>query len=138
MQTQVHNDSGDAPRRRVLVVDDNRDAADSIVQILGLWGYEVRAAYDGASAIQVAGEYRPGVVFLDLGLPGMNGFEVARRLRAEQGLGGTLLVAMTGHSLDEDRRQSQEAGCDCHLIKPVDPVVLRELLDGPKSTGEDS
>jgi len=114
--------------RRVLVIDDNRDAAEIMTVLLELWGHEVRIAYNGPDALGVAVEYRPDAALLDIGLPGMSGFEVARRLRELPGWDGVMLVAVTGYGQDEDRRRSREAGFDHHLIKPVEPVKLQSLL----------
>jgi PAS domain S-box-containing protein len=119
---------GKPAAQRVLVVDDNRDSADSLALLLSLWGHEARVAYDGPAALEAARDYRPGLVLLDIGLPGMTGLEVARRLRQEVGLRDALLVAMTGHGRDEDRRRSQEAGLSAHLVKPVAPEELAGLL----------
>jgi PAS domain S-box-containing protein len=113
--------------RRVLVVDDNRDSAESIALLAEIWGHEVRTALDGPSALDIAAAYRPEVILLDIGLPGMDGYEVARQLRQRQG-GDPVLVAMTGYGMEEDRRRSREAGFDHHLVKPVDPEGLRVLL----------
>jgi two-component system CheB/CheR fusion protein len=117
------------PSRRVLVVDDNRDAAESLGMLLRLWGHEVRTAHDGRSGLKAALSYRPQVVLLDIGLPGLDGYEVARRLREEFG-GAALLVAMTGYGREEDRRRAEEVGFDAHLTKPADPAALRSLLAG--------
>jgi PAS domain S-box-containing protein len=115
--------------RRILVVDDNADSALSLALLLRLGGHEVRTALDGESGLHVAREFRPQVVLLDIGLPRMDGYEVARRLRAEEkGAPRLLVLAMTGYGQDEDRRRSREAGCDHHLVKPVDPDELRRLL----------
>ncbi|HYR32672.1 MAG TPA: response regulator, partial [Burkholderiales bacterium] len=116
-----------APPLRILVADDNRDAADSLQRVLALYGHEVRVAYDGASAVNVGSEFRPRVAILDIGMPGTNGYDVARALRARQGEGVTL-VALTGWGQEADRRRSAEAGFDHHLIKPVDPQTLNALL----------
>ncbi len=117
------------PRRRVLVVDDNLDAANSLARLLDrLYGQEVRVSYDGPSALEVASDYRPDVVLLDIGMPGMDGHEVARQLRSRPEFERTLLVALTGWGQDTDRRKSREAGFDRHLVKPVDPAELRSLL----------
>ena len=97
--------------------------------LLEFWGYEARLAANGAEGIHLARQFHPEVVLLDLGLPGMDGFEVARRLRAEPDLGGVHLVAITGYGQEEDRRRSREAGMDRHLTKPVDPDTLRALLE---------
>jgi PAS domain S-box-containing protein len=114
---------------RVLVVDDNTDAADSIAILLGAAGHDVRVAYSANSALQTAVEYQPEIVLLDLGLPGMDGYEVARRLRQRAELRDTKLVALTGYGQDADRQRSQEAGFDYHLVKPVDSGTLQELLE---------
>jgi CheY-like chemotaxis protein len=114
--------------RRVLVIDDNRDAAESMTVLLELWGHEVRIAYNGPDAVGLAADYRPDAVLLDIGLPGMNGYEVAQRLRELPGCEGAMLMAVTGYGQDEDRRRSREAGFDHHLTKPVEPAVLQSLL----------
>jgi PAS domain S-box-containing protein len=120
---------GPAPRgRRILLVDDNRDSADSLAMLLQLLGHDVRTAYDGRQALVVAGAYQPDLVLLDIGLPGLNGYEVAAQLRAMFGTGRMVLVALTGYGSQEDRRQTREAGFDDHLVKPVDLDALRELL----------
>lgn len=123
----------DAPKRRILVVDDNVDAAESIAMILQLAGYSVRCVYDGPSVLQAAQTYRPDVIVLDIGLPGMSGYEVARQLRALPDFGRTPLVAVTGYGQEEDRRSSAEAGFDCHLTKPVDPIALQAFVAGASS-----
>jgi len=113
---------------RVLVADDNRDAADSLQRLLALSGHEVRVAYDGASAVNVGNEFRPRVAILDIGMPGTNGYDVARALRRRHGDEVTL-VALTGWGQDADRRRASDAGFDHHLTKPVDPETLNSLLD---------
>jgi two-component system CheB/CheR fusion protein len=115
---------------RVLVVDDNRDAAESLSALLRVRGHEVCMAADGAAALEMATTMQPDVIFLDIGLPGMDGYELARRLREVPGLEGTLLIAVTGYGHDDDRRRSKEAGFDHHFVKPVDPAQLCSLLDG--------
>jgi CheY-like chemotaxis protein len=123
----------DAPKtespgaRRVLVVDDNHDSAETMAELIRIWGHEVRTAHDGPSALECARGFRPQVVLLDVGLPGMDGYELAGRLRTE-GLAGDLLVSVTGYGQDEDRRRAQEAGFDHHLTKPVDPDALMRLV----------
>jgi CheY-like chemotaxis protein len=114
--------------RRVLVVDDNMDAAATLADLLALWGHDVRVAHTGATALETAREYQPDMVLLDIGLPGMDGYEVARRLRECEEMRGILLVAITGYGQEEDRRRSQEAALDYHLTKPVDPEALQEVL----------
>ena len=108
------------PRRRILVVDDNVDAAKSLARLLTrLYGQEVRVAHDGPAALAAAGEFRPEVVLLDIGLPGMDGYEVARRLRERPEFEETLLVALTGWGQEADRERSRAAGFDHHLVKPA-------------------
>jgi PAS domain S-box-containing protein len=114
--------------RRVLVVDDNADAAQSLALLLELDGHQVRVALDGPRALEAAQAEEPEVVLLDIGLPQMDGYEVARRLRARRGAGPAVLVALTGYGQEDDRRRSREAGFDYHLVKPVEPGALRELL----------
>ncbi|HWM89226.1 MAG TPA: ATP-binding protein [Thermoanaerobaculia bacterium] len=113
---------------RVLVVEDNVDAAESLAALLRLWGHEVTTVHDGVAAIDASREQRPEVVLLDIGLPGLDGYQVAKRLREDAAMDGTLLVAMTGYGQPEDRRRSREAGIHHHFVKPVEPFVLRTLL----------
>ncbi len=117
-----------ARARRVLVVDDEIDQAESLGLLLGLMGNEVRVARDGPTAIATAAEFRPEVVFLDIGLPGMDGYEIARRLRNDVGLVDAFIIALSGYGTDEDRRRAQEAGFSLHLTKPVLPDRLRRAL----------
>src|SRR5215213_1738467 len=112
----------------VLVVDDNRDCADSLALLVGLWGYRAVVAYDGPSALALYREHRPGVVLLDVGLPGMDGCAVAARIRRDHPADGALLVALTGYGREEDRRRCAEAGADHLLVKPADPDELRHAL----------
>jgi PAS domain S-box-containing protein len=114
--------------RRMLVVDDNVDSAESMALVLRLQGHEVRLAYDGQSALEEAQSFRPEVMFLDLDLPKMDGYEVARRLRLEPAMRYMTLVAMTGYGQEEDRQRTQEAGFQLHLVKPVDFNKVEELL----------
>jgi two-component system CheB/CheR fusion protein len=124
------------PRRRILVVDDNADAAESLAMLLRLEGQEVRVAHDGPSALEAARDYRPEIAFLDIGMPGLDGYEVARRLRQEPGLEKVVLVALTGWGQEEDRRRSREAGFDRHFIKPVEPDVLHRFLGDPAAPSD--
>lgn len=117
-----------ATHLRVLVVDDNRDAADTLALLLQLTGNTVQTAYDGATAVRAAGEFRPQVAILDIGLPQLNGHEAARAIRAEPWGTGMHLIALTGWGQDEDRLRSQESGFDRHLVKPIDPAALLTLL----------
>jgi signal transduction histidine kinase len=122
--------------RRILVVDDNRDAADSLGMLLKFLGADVRTVNDGPSALEAFQTYRPSVVLLDIGMPGMDGYEVARRTRQQPEGAGVTLIALTGWGQDEDRRRSKEAGIDHHLVKPVDLSVLEQLLAIQPFTGE--
>jgi CheY-like chemotaxis protein len=120
--------------RRILVVDDNVDSAETMAEILKLWGHEVQTAHDGVAALEAARAHRPDAVLLDVGLPVMDGYEIARRLRQE-GL-AILLVAVTGFGTAEDRRRAEEAGFDTHLTKPVSPDALRRVLRGGDAKGQ--
>ena len=115
-------------RRRLMVIDDNKDAAESMSMLFELWGHEVICVYDGHTALETAAKFRPDAVFLDIGLPGMDGYEIAERLREIPQATRTVLVAITGYGQDEDRRRSREAGIDHHLVKPVAPDTLLKLL----------
>lgn len=117
--------------RRVLVVDDNVDSANSIAMLLQHGGHDVQVAHDGHKALEMARSLRPEFVFLDLGLPGLDGFEVARALRREPALQGTRIIAVTGYAQESDRRRALEAGVDQHLVKPADPAFIESLL-GPR------
>lgn len=120
-----------APRsagQRVLVVDDNVDAAESLAWALELQGHDVLTAHDGPAALRAVEKHRPSVVLLDIGLPGMDGYEVARRLRDRADGRGMLLVALTGYGRDEDRARALEAGFDRHFVKPVALAELHALL----------
>ena len=126
---RLRGPDGKPPRRRILVVDDNVDAARSLARLLArLYGQEVRVAHDGPEALAVAGEFRPEVVLLDIGLPGMDGNEVARRLRGRPEFEKTLLVALTGWGQEADVERSRSAGFDHHLVKPASPEAILELL----------
>ena len=114
--------------QRIMVVDDNVDSAESLAMLLRLLGHEVRTACDGPTALEAARAQPPEILLLDIGLPGMNGLEVARRLRQELGLTDALLVALTGYGMEEDKRRSLEAGFNAHLVKPVDLDALHDLL----------
>jgi CheY-like chemotaxis protein len=120
-------------RRRVLVVDDNKDAARSLARLLRReYAHEVTVAHDGPGAIAQAEAFKPDVVLLDIGLPGLNGYEVAATLRGRREFAHTLIVALTGWGQEHDRKLSREAGIDRHLVKPVDPEDLFELLSRPR------
>jgi PAS domain S-box-containing protein len=114
--------------RRILVVDDNRDAAESLATILELTGHQTAVANDGPAAVATAAQFHPNVVFLDIGLPGMDGCAVARALRDLPGMADAVLVATTGYGQEDDVRRTKAAGIDHHLVKPVDPAVILALL----------
>jgi CheY-like chemotaxis protein/anti-sigma regulatory factor (Ser/Thr protein kinase) len=121
--------AGRGAPRRVLVVDDNRDACATLAALLRMEGHEVQEAYDGPGGIAAAAAFRPELVLLDIGMPGMSGYEVAQHLRKLEGGDGLRIVAVTGWSQDHDRRRSREAGFDHHLAKPVGVDELFRLLD---------
>lgn len=118
---------------RILIVDDNQDGANSLAMMLKLIGNETRTAYDGEQGIDVAEAYRPDVILFDIGLPKLNGYEACRRIRQRAWGKTPIIIAVTGWGQEEDRRRSQEAGFDHHLVKPVDPRALMQLLATFKS-----
>jgi two-component system CheB/CheR fusion protein len=124
-----------AKAHRVLVVDDNGDSRDSVAELVRSWGHATRTASDGASALAATREFKPGVVLLDIGLPDIDGFELARRLRALPGSERAFIVAMTGYGTERDRRASRDAGIDEHMTKPIDlntlQLILARLPDAP-------
>jgi two-component system CheB/CheR fusion protein len=113
---------------RVLVVDDMRDSADTLAVLIRMWGNEVVVAYDGSEALDEASANPPDVVLLDIGLPKMNGFDLARRLRQLPEIAKALLIAISGFGQEADVQRSKEAGIDCHFLKPVDLDELRQVL----------
>ena len=119
-----------AAQQRILIVDDNLDAADSLALLLQLDGHDTQAVYGSKAALERAQTYRPDVVLLDIGLPEMNGYEVARRLRELPGLERVRLIALTGYGQAEDQARAQAAGFDAHLMKPVEPEALQQALAG--------
>jgi CheY-like chemotaxis protein/anti-sigma regulatory factor (Ser/Thr protein kinase) len=122
------NGGGRAPSRRVLVVDDNRNAAEMLVLLLETLGHEVAVAADGHEALERGEAFRPEVVFLDIGLPRLDGYETCRLIRQRDWGREIRIAAVTGWGQDEDRRRSEEAGFDDHLVKPVNPGLLKEML----------
>ncbi len=128
-KSAVHKKQSQSGGKQVLVVDDNRDAANTMALLLRKWGHEVHMAYDGHEALAEAEAHSHDLILLDIGLPGRDGYEVARLIRAQPALAGTMIVALTGYGTEKDRQQSAAAGFDQHIIKPVDFDQLRELLD---------
>jgi len=126
----LRNVSGREMSRRIVLIDDNVDAAESLAMLLRLKGHEVHVAYDGAQGVSIALKTVPDCVLVDIGLPGIDGYEVAKRLRSHD-RNGMLLVALTGYGQTEDRRRSEQAGFDHHLVKPVSQEVLEDLLREP-------
>lgn len=116
------------PQRRVLVVDDNKDAGNSMGMLLKYLGSDVQVVHDGARALATMESYRPDVVLLDIGMPGMDGFEVARQVRQRPEFNNVMLIALTGWGQAEDRNRTQAAGFDYHLVKPADITALQSLL----------
>ena len=119
---------------KVLLVEDNADSAEMLSVLLQIGGHEVRTAYDGAAALETAREFQPQAVLCDIGLPGMNGYEVAERLREQPAFRRTPLIALTGYGQEEARRRAQAAGFDHHLVKPVEPEALEALLDSLRTS----
>lgn len=126
---EAHHVAAHGKHRRVLIVDDNADATDSLAAVLELEGHEVLSAYAGAEALDVVRDKRPEVVLLDIGLPGMDGYVVAKRIRENEGGAHIRIVALTGYGQAEDRKRALENGFDFHLTKPVNLDQLLELLD---------
>jgi CheY-like chemotaxis protein len=122
------NQPSGQPGRRVLVIEDHPDAAEMMELALSAFGHEVRTAGDGARGLAAAREFHPQVVLCDIGLPGMSGFDVAERLRADEASSGALLIALTGYGRDEDAERCRRAGFDLHLVKPVDVMQLNQIL----------
>jgi CheY-like chemotaxis protein len=117
------------PARRLLVVDDNKDAANGLAMMLRMLGNEVVTAYDGLEALDVAARFRPDAVLLDLGMPRLNGYDTARRMREASWGAELVLVALTGWGQEEDKERSREAGFDHHLTKPAEPAALQAILE---------
>jgi two-component system, chemotaxis family, CheB/CheR fusion protein len=119
-----------AKRLRILIVDDNRDAAGMLAVLLQFSGHETHMAHDGVEAVEATTKLQPDVILLDIGLPRLNGYDAARKIREQREQPGRpLLVALTGWGQDEDRRRTEEAGFDAHLVKPVDEAALCKLFD---------
>jgi CheY-like chemotaxis protein len=118
---------------KILIVDDNRDVAASLATFLQFIGHDVRVAHDGEKALELAEAFRPQTILLDLGMPGIDGYEACRRIRKAEWSSNMRLIAITGWGQDEDRRKSADAGFDVHLVKPVNPEALEHLLRDPHS-----
>jgi CheY-like chemotaxis protein len=116
-------------RLRVLIVDDNRDAADSLCMLLRLWGHDCHVAYDGVAGFRAACDFQPDCLLVDIAMPELDGYTLARTVRAQPGLERATLLALTAYSDEEYVRCSREAGFDLHLIKPTDPFEIETLMD---------
>jgi CheY-like chemotaxis protein len=125
-----------AVSRRILVVDDNEDSAESLTLLLRLQGHLVESAHDGRHALEAAEQFRPDVILLDLGMPGMSGYEVCQEIRKQPWGGKMLLLAQTGWGQDQDRQRTKDAGFDGHLTKPIDHARLEEILTNLSYTGD--
>lgn len=124
-----------AEPRRVLVADDNVDSAETLALLLQALGNDVRTVHDGLRAVEESEAFRPDVALLDIGMPGLDGYEVARHIRGKPWGANMVLIALTGWGEEEDRRRCREAGFDRHLLKPIDIAPLREALDSADRTG---
>jgi len=133
--TQAAND-GASTSKRILVVDDNRDSANSLATFLQLFGNETHLAFDGKEAVEVAATVQPDVVLLDIGMPRMNGYDAARKIREQPWASRVVLVAVTGWGQNEDKRKAHDAGFNCHMVKPVDPAVITALLPSLSSENQ--
>jgi CheY-like chemotaxis protein len=127
-ETTVSPAAADSVARRVLVVDDNRDAAESLEMLLEFEGHEVFKAYDGADAVKTAERVRPDVILMDIGLPIVNGYEACRRIRDQAWSAAIVMVAITGWGQEDDRAQSRAVGFDLHLVKPFDHAELLRVI----------
>ena len=114
----------------ILIVDDNVPSAETLALLIGFSGYTTQVAHDGVEALRVAEAHKPDVVLLDLNLPGMDGFEIARQLRQKETSRDAMLVAVTGYGQEDDRRRTSEAGFKHHLVKPIDLGLLEQILSG--------
>jgi CheY-like chemotaxis protein len=133
---QVDAPTATVRRSRILVADDNTDAADSLAMILEMAGHDVRVVHDGRAALSVAQSFRPDIVLLDIGMPQLNGYEVAQALRQEPWGGNITLIALTGWGQESDRLKAMDAGFDRHLTKPVDPDTLEQLMGSAPRNGK--
>ena len=138
-QTTITDSAWDVgPRHRILIADDNLDSASLLKRLLGMMGHEVRIAHDGLEALEIAKAFMPHAALLDIGMPKLNGYDLARKIRSHPGTKATLLVAMTGWGQDEDKRQAREAGFDHHLTKPMDVSTIEKLLKLIRASSSES
>jgi CheY-like chemotaxis protein len=114
--------------RRILVADDDQDSAESLAMLFQMMGHDVRSALNGLEAVDVAANFRPDLIVLDIGMPGLDGYEVCRRIRQQPWAQAVVIAALTGWTRDEDKDRSQEAGFDHYIVKPIDPKVLADLV----------
>lgn len=114
--------------RRILVADDDQDSAESLAMLFQMMGHDVRSALNGLEAVDVAANFRPDLIVLDIGMPGLDGYEVCRRIRQQPWAQAVVIAALTGWTRDEDKDRSQEAGFDHYLVKPIDPQALTDLV----------
>ncbi len=133
VNTATHSVKPAPQRFRILVVDDNHDSAMSMAMMLSIMGHETRTAHDGDSAVSTAESFLPEVVLLDIGLPKLNGYEVAQRIRESAWGQSMFLIAVTGWGQQEDRERSSEVGLNVHMVKPVEPAALERLLSELRS-----
>jgi CheY-like chemotaxis protein len=126
--TESHDKTEVETSRRILIVEDNKDSAESLAMLLRLAQHDVQTVHDGCLALQAATAFEPDVILLDIGLPGISGYEVVRQLRSEPALAKAVIVALTGYGTEDDRRQSEAEGFAHHLVKPVKFDTLRRLL----------
>jgi CheY-like chemotaxis protein len=117
-----------APAQTILLADDNRDAIDALAELLRMSGHEVHLAHEGLAAVEMALRLQPDVIVLDIGMPGLNGYDAARRIRAQPWAANAFLIAATGWGQEDDRRKASAAGFDLHLTKPFDPDQLTDLI----------
>ncbi len=132
MESASPTEADHSSTRRILVADDNAAAADTLAELLSLFGNEVQVVHDGQAALKTFSAWRPDVILLDIDMPGMDGYEVARRVRQQMASGKVMLIALTGRGQEKDRKLAREAGFDHHLLKPVDLQALQALIAVPQ------
>jgi CheY-like chemotaxis protein len=133
MESASPTEADHSSTRRILVADDNAAAADTLAELLSLFGNEVQVVHDGQAALKTFSAWRPDVILLDIGMPGMDGYEVARRVREQTASGKVMLIALTGWGQEKDRKLAREAGFDHHRLKPVDLQALQALMAAPQT-----